>query len=173
LFRAWCEVEMAGWRVLVVLLAAVCLLPEISPNGLCTAADIVDEKEKASCGVGEHLYGNSCFWVSPDDLPWSEAEDQCRARGMLLASLHSKEEHDFLSGLTESFTWIGLSDIAKEGRFAWTDGSPLDYENWRANVPDGGEAENCVYMIYVFEGEWDDYPCDDTTRRAACRGPAS
>jgi len=144
---------------------------------LCKAAGIVkEEPSEPSCGAGEHLFsGATCFWVDSSVLyAWSEAEHLCRARGMELASLHSQEEHDFLWGLTggHESMWIGLSDRAAEGDFVWTDGTPLDFEGWYHGEPDGGEAQNCVYMRPGDTGEWRDWDCQ-YVMMAACRGPAS
>ena len=35
-----------------------------------------------------------------------------------------------VAGSTDENVWIGLSDRATEGEFAWSDGSSLDYEGW-------------------------------------------
>jgi len=145
---------------------------------LCKAAAVVSEEE-LSCGEDEHLFGGAtCIWVDASDGPgysWTEAEDQCRARGMLLASVHSQEENDFINGLTnpDFATWIGLNDRTAEGVYEWSDDTPLDFDGWYAGQPDGADTQDCVYMgVGRSDGEWRDYSCDYELR-FACRGPAS
>jgi len=145
---------------------------------LCKAAAVVSEEEPR-CGEGEHLFGGAtCFWVDASSsqlYTWSEAEDECRARGMRLASIHSQEEQDFIWGLADrdQTTWIGLSDRTAEGVHEWSDGTPYDFDGWYVGQPNGGDAENCVCMgVGRWDGAWDDSNCY-YGRRVACRGPAS
>ena len=71
------------------------------------------EVEKVpKCGEGEHLFQSfgkaTCFWVSSSSqykksdatggYTWTQAQAECKARGMQLASLHSQQEQDFLWG---------------------------------------------------------------------------
>jgi len=143
---------------------------------LCKAAVVVIEEEP-SCGEGEHLFGGAtCFWLDTNPNKSIAAQHQCRARGMELTSLHSQEEQDFLWGLNDgdhSF-WTGLGDRAAEGVWKWSDGTPLDWQNWNAGEPDGGvgSAQNCVYMSSTTDGKWSDTYCH-SEHSVACRGPAS
>ena len=77
-----------------------CIYPQVCllPSALGKAAGDISEKE-VGCGAGQHLFGESCFWVSSSNLyTWGQGEDECTLRGMQLASLSSQEEHDFLWG---------------------------------------------------------------------------
>lgn len=97
--------------------------------------------------------------------------------GMTLASIHSQEELDLIQMMGSG--WIGLHDQAAEGFFEWTDGSDLDYTNWRCYEdghcePNGGHAtgEDCVHTYG--DGSWNDRPCQDTNgagRGSFCRYP--
>jgi hypothetical protein len=55
-----------------------------------------------------------------------------------LASVHYLDKHYIINNLikiydpAESLTWIGLSDIHKEGRWMWSDGSQVDPLEQRA-----------------------------------------
>ena len=59
--------------------------------------------------------------------------------------------------------WIGGSDIASEGTWAWLNGEPLTYLNWNNLEPNGGTGENYM-MMYTNPsasnyGKWNDvYP---------------
>lgn len=53
--------------------------------------------------------------------------------------------------------WIGLTDEASEGNFAWTTGEPVSYTNWNAGEPNNsGGNEN--YAEIFASGAWNDVP---------------
>jgi len=101
----------------------------------------------------------------------ADAEAYCASTfGGNLASIHSdqgninaKQACDDVD--PDSQCWIGLTDSAEEGIFAWTDGSPRDYEHWAPREPndwhpeDGGE--DSVQLWHrdddsSAEGSWND-----------------
>jgi hypothetical protein len=62
----------------------------------------------------------------------------------------------------ENFFWIGLSDIAHEGKFVWmTSGIPAEYTHWLGGQPDNnfkktehfGQITNMYY-----QRKWNDCP---------------
>ena len=63
------------------------------------------------------------------------------------------------------WTWIGLNDIAQEGKFVWSDGTPNNYSNFHPNEPNShGGRENCVNMFDIgWDLKWNDFPCNKDT----------
>ena len=63
------------------------------------------------------------------------------------------------------WTWIGLNDIAQEGKFVWSDGTPNDYSNCHPREPNSfGGRENCVNMFHErVDSKWNDMACDNDT----------
>jgi spore coat protein CotH len=100
-----------------------------------------------------------CF----ETVTWEQARQACLLDGKELASLHSIEAFENLSiammdRIGVEMSWIGLNDRASEGSFVWSDGSPLDFENWGPESPKPwGEEQDCV--VSAFFG-WMDVECE-------------
>ena len=84
-------------------------------------------------------------------------------------SIHSLEEQKFVKSLIKNFdhaegrTWIGLSDVHKEGRWMWSDGCAVNFVFWDSHEPnDGGGIEDCVRNNYDKDLKWNDARCSDT-----------
>ena len=71
-----------------------------------------------------------------------------------MATINDQAEQDCVfssfgsfSGVSRSL-WIGLTDQANEGNFAWISGEPVLYTHWIAFQPDNALGnENYVHMI--------------------------
>uniref|UniRef100_A0A8D0GPG8 C-type lectin domain-containing protein n=1 Tax=Sphenodon punctatus TaxID=8508 RepID=A0A8D0GPG8_SPHPU len=54
--------------------------------------------------------------------------------------------------------WIGLSAFDPNTGFTWSDGSPVNYENWADEQPDNAnENEKCGEL--TTSGKWNDMNC--------------
>ncbi|KAM9211143.1 C-type lectin domain family 10 member A-like [Dugong dugon] len=93
----------------------------------------------------------SCYWFSPSQKSWSQAEDYCQLSGAHLVVINSLEEKNFVQGNMGSLEfWIGLND--PEGVWKWVDGTDYDtnFRNWDENQPDNwdghglGGGEDCA-----------------------------
>uniref|UniRef100_A0A669EGR2 C-type lectin domain-containing protein n=1 Tax=Oreochromis niloticus TaxID=8128 RepID=A0A669EGR2_ORENI len=111
------------------------------------------------------LRGNCpTFWYTTP-MRWADAEFHCLSQGANLVSIHNMEEENFVRLLIENFdheqrgTWIGLSDIHKEGRWMWSDGSVVDFYNWKKGEPNNKSNEDCVTKNYRTFKKWNDWPC--------------
>jgi len=119
------------------------------------------------------MEGN-CYLISPTNLTWWQAEQFCGENGGHLAEVQSAEEERSLWGILDSrhnkAYWLGLTDLAYEGRFEWQYSyKPLisqgddTWVNWFPGQPDNdGGREDCVLSFYK-EGsdwKWNDAPCD-------------
>jgi hypothetical protein len=101
-----------------------------------------------------------CF----EPVTWEQARQACQDRGQDLASIHDMHTFEhltvaFIERAGIEMSWIGLNDRNVEGEFVWTDGSPVDFENWGPESPKPwGEHEDCVSN--AFHG-WMDVPCEE------------
>ncbi|XP_037530643.1 galactose-specific lectin nattectin-like [Nematolebias whitei] len=96
-------------------------------------------------------YGGRCFLFVSDEKDWGDAEEYCNELGAHLASFHNQGEYDFIQRVIVSATgtntksWVGGTDAAKEGFWMWSDGSDFSYTHWASGEPNNlGGHENCM-----------------------------
>lgn len=68
-------------------------------------------------------------------------------------------------------TWIGFNTL-RGGTYSWSDGSPIDFTNWRPSQPD--TQTQCAIVntdrgLTDELGTWDDVPCTLEARASACK----
>ncbi|XP_072020262.1 macrophage mannose receptor 1-like [Amphiura filiformis] len=107
-------------------------------------------------------YGSSCYQMNQDVKSWPEAEYQCERFGATVASVHSRQENEFIRKLVDgdwNDIWLGLHRD-DDGGFMWHDGTPVDYANWALGEPtldNNGQSEQCVELWS--NGYWNDIEC--------------
>ena len=84
---------------------------------------------------------------------------------MHLASIGSLAEDNFVFNSANMIShdkwWIGLNDIAQEGKFVWDGGDPVTFTHWAPNEPNNSGNEDCVEINRFFpEKTWNDEPCN-------------
>ncbi|MGY8868438.1 MAG: C-type lectin domain-containing protein, partial [Methylophagaceae bacterium] len=90
------------------------------------------------------------YFIYKDDQyrGWSDANNVAKAAGLELASFHNQAEWDQLQAWANNGNYYhtGLNDLAAEGTWVFTDGTPFDYQptNWLNGEPNGGTGENCI-----------------------------
>ncbi|XP_063754755.1 lactose-binding lectin l-2-like [Eleginops maclovinus] len=117
------------------------------------------------------LLQKTCQWISrktavATHLTWADAELYCVSEGANLVSIHSQEQDHFVKTLiknfdpNEGFTWIGLSDLHKEGSWMWSDGTAANFFFWDAGQPDNLGGEHCGH--HNLAHKWNDWICSKT-----------
>ncbi|KAM3595902.1 uncharacterized protein V6R79_004905 [Siganus canaliculatus] len=111
-------------------------------------------------------FNGRCYKYVATRLTWADAELNCVSQRANLVSIHSLEEENFVKTLiknfdhTQSLTWIGLSDIHKEGSWMWSDGSAVNFAFWLRGEPNNlGGNEHCVHNNFRQERKWNDDKC--------------
>ncbi|XP_012715447.1 lactose-binding lectin l-2-like [Fundulus heteroclitus] len=121
---------------------------------------------RGDCPMFWYSFNGRCYKYMATDMTWADAELYCLSENANLVSIHSLDEHNFVKFLIKNFdpaqgdTWIGLSDIHKEGKWMWSDGTVARYALWSAGQPDNSEGnEHCGLTTYGPEKNWNDDSC--------------
>ncbi|XP_075698446.1 uncharacterized protein LOC142663585 [Rhinoderma darwinii] len=121
------------------------------------------------CPLGWRIFELSCYLLSGDAGNWDESRSWCRMRGGYLAVINDEDEQNFLEGLVNETTWIGLSDHHREGNWRWVDGTPYESTTWfwHTDQPNNDGDEDCVTLSPV--SKWDDDKCSEKYKRVCER----
>ncbi|KAM6077828.1 secretory phospholipase A2 receptor isoform 1-T1 [Theristicus caerulescens] len=100
-------------------------------------------------------------------LTWREARAACQLQGGDLLSVADPEEQNYISNLsrqlnaTDMMLWTGLNRLEEDAGWQWSDGAPLAFVNWRANVFDDRFKENhCAVITSKLKYGWQSYSCE-------------
>ena len=148
------------------------------------AASACPDGQVATCCVEADapapLVDETCPLVlNRQELSFADAEKHCVALGGHLATIPDRrvaayvDGHFVRPGGSCTSLWIGYSDAAVEGEWAWIDGSASKWENWWGKEPNnmgGGPGEDCASLgadcLYHFPGVrtgWVDSGCEPGT----------
>ena len=125
----------------------------------------VMEKEIVPTATAE-FNGNKYEYYS-DTMSWWQAYRFCEKKGGHLVTINSKEENDFVVGMTTGKNygvWTGGKTDSSHEVWYWITGEPFEYQNW-----DDGEPNNVnqdavqLYITDTHIGKWDDLASTDTT----------
>jgi hypothetical protein len=86
------------------------------------------------CLPGWANFEDSCYQPKTKPLSWQEALADCKAyQGGSLASIHSKEENEFVSQFLVGNFWLGgRTNGGGSNSWSWSDGSSWDYSEWHS-----------------------------------------
>ncbi|XP_059205172.1 galactose-specific lectin nattectin-like [Centropristis striata] len=124
--------------------------------------------QQANCSTSWNSFNGSCYKFVATRMTWADAELHCVSQRANLVSIHSLEENNFVESLIKNFerfpghTWIGFSDIHKEGSWMWSDGSVVDFLLWDERRPDNAAGiEHCGHKNFKRGLKWNDGPCSN------------
>uniref|UniRef100_A0A8C1HUI6 C-type lectin domain-containing protein n=1 Tax=Cyprinus carpio carpio TaxID=630221 RepID=A0A8C1HUI6_CYPCA len=116
-----------------------------------------------SCEEGWTKFEGNCYLHFSTRENWLDAEQRCQDLNLLSICVVFLiiNNHPLVTAYAQDYQWIGLNDKMVENDFRWSDGTSLQYENWRPNQPDNYfNSEDCVVMIGHGNGQWNDMPCN-------------
>ncbi|XP_005413212.1 PREDICTED: CD209 antigen-like protein C isoform X1 [Chinchilla lanigera] len=126
------------------------------------------------CSWDWTLFQRNCYFFSNSKLNWSNSVTACQEMRAQLVVIKSVEEQNFLqlSSKNRGPTWMGLSDLKKEGVWHWLDGSHLWFrftKYWLPGEPNNDGKEDCA----EFRGDgWNDGKCE-REKFWICKKPAA
>jgi hypothetical protein len=99
--------------------------------------------------------------VNSEGVKWTDAASAVAALGggWHLATVTSPAEQTFVSSLlstalaNRSHFWLGASDTATEGSFAWVTGEAFSYTNWAGGEPNNSGDEDFL-ALDLRSGTW-------------------
>ncbi|XP_072042584.1 C-type mannose receptor 2-like [Amphiura filiformis] len=127
-----------------------------------------------SCPSDWAPYHGYCYFISPAEKSFTDAQKSCLSKDAELTSIHSTGENDFLldqMGRNKLHTmWIGLHDTTREVDFEWVDGTRNNFFDWihhftGTSEPNSyGGVEDCGNMKRgqrhrIAWGSWNDANC--------------
>ena len=129
------------------------------------------KKSKARIPKNAIKWNGHHYLAVNSKVTWNQAKAACEAAGGYLVRVQSREESNFIVRLAQRhlplvvfnpshkiYCWIGGSDAEQEGLWRFSDGSPMEYMNWKH----GHEGEGGGDMIELFDtGKWNAMPSDD------------
>lgn len=118
-------------------------------------AVVLTAGEARGQGLFNPVNGHFYAWYGGAGLPWHRARLVAEAMGGRLVTINDVQESAFVTThLTLAEAWIGLSDEASEGTFAWVDGSPVAFTSWSGGEPNNSGDEDGVVILPG--GSWND-----------------
>jgi hypothetical protein len=90
----------------------------------------------------------------------TDAITQAAVEKAYVVALNDKAEEKWIKDafLQRELFWIGLSDVAGEGKWFWHSGEPVTYTNWEGT--EGANTEMNDYVIVGFSGRWESVGVD-------------
>uniref|UniRef100_A0A3Q1HMY9 C-type lectin domain-containing protein n=1 Tax=Anabas testudineus TaxID=64144 RepID=A0A3Q1HMY9_ANATE len=107
------------------------------------------------------IFRSNFYYISAVEKSWQESRNDCLEKGADLVIINNREEQEFTRTFKKA-VWIGLTDMEREGKWKWVDGTPLTTSYWSSNEPNSnqGEDEDCAEIRkYDLERSWNDESC--------------
>ena len=125
---------------------------------------------------------HGCYLFLTGSTNWADAKNTCEDLHAHLVKIETEQENEELYNEAVRLnmtggTWIGLSDIAEERNWVWTDGKRVNFTNWSQYQPDNhANNEDCAELNnYISTGgaafhpkKWNDLPCNNKIGGAIC-----
>lgn len=89
---------------------------------------------------------------------WQDAKAAAAASGGYLATVTSEDENTFLTTLSTDVGWLGGTDEAVEGTWAWITGEAWGYTHWNGGEPnDYAGGEDYLQLNWGGTAGWNDH----------------
>ncbi len=113
----------------------------------CTAAPTCPTDIDGFSFLGQHH--NHSYYLSEDQMTWSQGKIFSQDKGGYLVSITSQEENDFVQTHINEMVFIGFNDQAIEGQYQWSNNEPITLD-----LSSGNTEENDYAIINFWAGTW-------------------
>uniref|UniRef100_A0AC35GSZ8 C-type lectin domain-containing protein n=1 Tax=Panagrolaimus sp. PS1159 TaxID=55785 RepID=A0AC35GSZ8_9BILA len=118
---------------------------------------------ETSCPNESFEYLSNCYFFNTSATGFAKAEIFCRERGGHLASIHDvftnvALSQEFPPQSTEADFWIGANKLMAHGNWSWTDGTSMDFTDWKKREPQNITGTDCVALSMI-DGYWSANDC--------------
>ncbi len=139
----------------------------------------LDEPECPS-GCSGTTHGNTSYMACTVSATFNDADVLCQAQHMRLVEIDTASENTFVTQLASSlgsYVWIGGSDLAENGTFAWPSGTaffqagaPVSgvYQHFADSEPAADAARHCLHLHDDPPGYWYVTSCTES-KQFICR----
>ncbi|KAM9822159.1 secretory phospholipase A2 receptor-like isoform 2-T2 [Syngnathus typhle] len=113
-------------------LAYMCKRPLSCPEGqTCSPKRGPAVVKTSDCQDNTFHYGDYCYRYEKTEKTFDNAEKFCRSRQGHLASVHSKEEAQFVHDHSQASQSVFVGLKKEDDDHNWSDGTTYDYDNWK------------------------------------------
>ena len=100
-------------------------------------------------------FDGSKYFLANQAKRWNDAKRISEDNGGRLLEVNSAAENEFIKDKIRESIFIGLTDQAREGRFEWVSGDPVDFTNWNSGEPNDYRGREDVVEMFT-NGRWND-----------------
>ncbi|GMR51569.1 hypothetical protein PMAYCL1PPCAC_21764, partial [Pristionchus mayeri] len=116
--------------------------------------------EDAGCDEEDEL----CYPIVPSGENWQDGEATCKRFDGNLASIHNKQENNFVRrqavALYSSHAVFIGAKAGNDGVFQWIDGTEMDFVNWAPGYPKENFGDCAALDWYRTAGQWMNIDCN-------------
>uniref|UniRef100_A0AC34F603 C-type lectin domain-containing protein n=1 Tax=Panagrolaimus sp. ES5 TaxID=591445 RepID=A0AC34F603_9BILA len=122
---------------------------------------------KSDCPANTVSWHSQCFSFYSNSTGFADAELTCNNQsGGHLVSIHdgftnalvTQQATKHFHERSEVDFWIGATNLMTQKQWNWTDGTPLDYNNWNKGEPQNALGSGCV-TVSINDGTWSSKDC--------------
>lgn len=104
-------------------------------------------------------YGGHYYIIVDESVRWDVAADAAEEAGGYLAVINSKEEEQFITGLSDSQDTLWIGAFCLDTGWMWISAEDWGYENWQSGYPVDESANPCA----AFSGsDWVNLPMEES-----------
>uniref|UniRef100_A0A914QG72 C-type lectin domain-containing protein n=1 Tax=Panagrolaimus davidi TaxID=227884 RepID=A0A914QG72_9BILA len=121
---------------------------------------------KSACPNGSYEWSTNCYIFNSTEIGFAKAEVSCQQIGGHLISIHDAFTNDIIGQTAPDYfnkssvtdIWIGANSLSSQKTWSWSDGSAMDFMDWKKGEP-RNESETHCGTISMIDGFWSSEDC--------------